>query len=306
MLLQAVRGGSKITDAHLMVVEKDVVVGSTKTRIHCYAPTLDGNGRLRTQLLAEFLRNRVIEYAIPRKRLEQAQKNLEETGSFAEIVKLHEHAKGLFTDLKNTGEGGELLLFALAEAVFELAQVICKMSLKTSTSMHYHGADGVYASCDDGGVLNLYWGESKLYGNVTNAITDCLGSLAPYLRDELGANSASAQDLFLANEYADFTDPNLLAAFKRFFDPDDPMSQKLRLCGIALVGFDCDGFPADGESGEWAQIESNLKAQFPSWNGHVGKRVTTEKLETFDIHFICVPMRSADEFRKAFLKLLEA
>ena len=140
---------------------------------------------------------------------------------------------------------------------------------------------------DDGGVLNLYWGESKLYGNVTNAITDCLGSLAPYLRDELGANSASAQDLFLANEYADFTDPNLLAAFKRFFDPDDPMSQKLRLCGIALVGFDCDGFPADGESGEWAQIESNLKAQFPSWNGHVGKRVTTEKLETFDIHFIC-------------------
>ena len=27
MLLQAVRGGSKITDAHLMVVEKDVVVG---------------------------------------------------------------------------------------------------------------------------------------------------------------------------------------------------------------------------------------------------------------------------------------
>lgn len=162
MLLKAVRGGPKVTDAHLRVVEKDIELDGTKTTVHCYAPTLDGNGRMRINLLAQFLRDRVVEYAIPRRTLEAAQAEFNATESPAEIVRLHEKAKRLFTDLKNTGEGGEILLFALAEAVFNLAQILCKMSPKTSTLMHYHGADGVYASGDREGRLNLYWGESKL------------------------------------------------------------------------------------------------------------------------------------------------
>lgn len=306
MLLKAVRGGAKITDAHLKIVQKDIQVAATKTRVHCYAPTLDANGRLRTKRLAEFLRDRVIEYAIPRKTLEKAQEHLNDTGSPAEIIKLHELAKRLFTDLKNTGEGGEFLLFALAEAVFQFTQILCKMSLKTSKAMHYHGADGVYASGDDDGYLNIYWGESKLYGDATSAITDCLKSLAPFLRDEPSADAASAQDLFLANEFADFSDPKLIAALKRFFDNDDAKSNKLRLCGVALVGFDCEGFPSDGENGEWATVEAGLNAGLPKWRAHIEKRIGNEALGTFDIHFICVPMRSVDEFRQAFLKLLEA
>lgn len=305
MLLDAVRGGAKVTDAHLRLIKKDIKLGGTKTIVHCYAPTLDGNGRMRINLLAEFLRNHVVEYAIPRKALEAAQAELEATGSPAEIIRLHEKAKRLFTELRNTGEGGEFLLFALAEAVFKFTQILCKMSLKTSTSMHYHGADGVYASGDGEGWLNVYWGESKLYDNPTAAITDCLKSLAPFLRDELGDDAASAQDIFLINEFADFSDPKTVEALKRFFDADDPQSKRLRLCGIALVGFDCNGFPSDDEEGIWDTIESSLKAKLPDWEEHVKNRIGKEKLTIFDIHFICVPMRSADEFRQYFLKLLK-
>lgn len=305
MLLKAVRGGPKVTDAHLRVIEKDFEIDGTKTTVHCYAPRLDGNGRMRINLLAQFLRDRVVEYAIPRKTLETAQAEMDATGSPAEIVRLHEKAKRLFIDLKNTGEGGEFLLFALAEAVLKLAQILCKMSLKTSTSMHYHGADGVYASGDSEGNLNIYWGESKLYENPIAAITDCLKSLAPFLREELGDDAASAQDIFLVNEFADFSDPNTVEALRRFFDQNDPHSNKLRLCGIALVGFDCEGFPNNDEEGTWETIEGTLKEQVPHWGQHVKKRVEEESLAIFDIHFICVPMRSVEEFRQCFLKLLE-
>ncbi|WP_223252149.1 Hachiman antiphage defense system protein HamA [Paracoccus mutanolyticus] len=47
----------------------------------------------------------------------------------------------MFTDLKSSGEGGELLLYLLTERFLGLPQILCKMSLKTSA--HYHGADGV-------------------------------------------------------------------------------------------------------------------------------------------------------------------
>lgn len=305
MLLECVRGGPKITDAHMRLIEKDLDIGGTKTIVHCYAPTLDANGRLRTQLLAEYLLHRVIDYAIPRKSVEAAQQEFVATGSAASVSKLHEKAKELFTNLKNSGEGGELLLFAFAEAVFSFTQILCKMSLKTSTSMHYHGADGIYAELDNEGFLNVFWGESKLYKNPTDAITDCLKSLAPFLKEPLGQNSASSQDLFLINEHADLSNPSLVAALKRFFNSDDPQSNKLRMSGIALVGFDCAGFPQDKDPGLWDDIELALRGSIPNWQSHIGKRVGEESLESIQIHFICIPMRSVEEFRAIFLKLLE-
>lgn len=303
-LLKAVRGGAKITDAHLQVFDADFLVNGTKTKVHCYAPSLDAHGRMKPKPLARFLMDRVIDYAIPRKRIEAAQKEMNDTGSTAAVVKLQTEARNAFTELEKTGEGGEFLLFALAEAVFGLSQILCKMSLKTSTSMHYHGADGVYASADDEGFLNVYWGESKLYDNSTSAITDCLSSLGPFLREEFGDDASNARDIFLINEYADLTDPTAVRALKRFFNPDHPDAKKLRLCGFALVGFDSDKFPAEGKSGVWEEIETALLKEVPKWQRHVGKRIEKEGLSNFDVHFICVPLRSVDEFRETFLKML--
>lgn len=305
MLLHAVRRGPKITDSHLSVLDKDFSVDGTKTLVHCYAPALDANGRLKPKALAQFLFDRIIDYAIPRKAVEAAQEQMLATGSTAEWIKLQRKAKGAFTHLDNSGEGGELLLFALAETVFEFAQILCKMSLKTSTSMHYNGADGVYASTTEDGYLNVYWGESKLYKSPTDAITDCLKSLAPFLREEFSDDATNAQDIYLVNEYANLTDPLAVAALKRFFDPDCEEAKHLRLCGFALVGFDVQCFPQTEQAGIWDEIEAALREQLPNWRSHIGKRLGDEKLELFDIHFICIPMRSVKEFRDAFMALLK-
>lgn len=131
--------------------------------------------------LAEFMRNAVVDYAIPRSKLVDAKARDNRFNSTEVVAELVEPAKRSFTDLANTGEGGEMLLFLLAERFLKLPQILCKMDLKTDSRMHYHGADGEYAGVTAEGTLKLYWGESKVYGDASAAIRDCLSSLSPFL-----------------------------------------------------------------------------------------------------------------------------
>ena len=170
--------------------------------------------------------------------------------------------------------------------------------------MHYHGSDGVFLEAKSDGGLNLYWGESKLYADAKPAIRACLKSLAPFLKDSEGEDSSRAQDIFLINEFANFTDEKTVKALRAFFDQDNPKSSKVKHCGIALVVFDCDAYPKDGEEDLIEDIEAALKELLPDWRDHIGGRVSEEHIEAFDIHFICLPMQSAAAFRSYFLNLL--
>lgn len=289
---------------HLVCLERDIQVGATKTKLHCYFLPVDANGRIRMKPLAEFLRDRIVDYAIPRKTIQAAIDQANETGSVAALSHLHERAARLFTHLANSGEGGELLLFAVAESLFNITQIICKMSLKTSTSMHYHGADGVYAEIRDDGGLNLYWGESKVYGDAIAAIRNCTNSLAPFLREPEGEDAARDQDILLINEFANFSDGRVVAGLRKFLDKDDNASLLVRHCGFALAAFDCDGYPGADVEAKADEIANALLEHIEAWVHSADSRICHEKLEKFDIHFVCIPMPSAEEFRSYFLALL--
>lgn len=304
LLSNTIRNDSKVTDTHLKVLDTNTLIDDSKTLVHCYRLPIDGNGRVRFKPLAEFLRNKILDYSIPRKRISEARESYDQTGSTALFVKLENEAKELFTSLSKSGEGGELLLFAFAEAVFGLSQIICKMSLKTSSQMHYHGADGVYAESVDGGSLKVYWGESKLYNDASTAVRDCLSSLAPFLIEPDGEKSAHSRDIFLINEFANFDNPELVEGLKQYFNLDNPKSLLLRHCGIALIGFDSDQYLDDGLNENEPLLEQQLKAQIPAWIKQIKNRIEKEKIDQYDIHFICIPMRAVAEFRRYFLSLL--
>lgn len=306
LLMDTVRVAGKVTDTHLKIIENEIEIEGTKTIVHCYRLPLDGNGRVRFKPLADYLRNRIIDYAIPRRRINEAKQSFNDTGSTALIVKLENEAKQLFTSLSKSGEGGELLVFAFAEAVFGLSQIICKMSLKTSSEMHYHGADGVYAEGTDEGFLKVYWGESKLYDAPSNAVRDCLASLAPFLNEMDGTDSTRSRDIFLINEFADFDNPKISEGLKRYFNMDDSTSLSLKHCGIALIGFDNDLYPKDGVLGEDEKLSAKLKEEIPKWTKQIKNRIGKENINNHDIHFICVPMRTVSEFREYFSGLLGA
>lgn len=274
-----------------------------QVRMHCHCLTVDGNGRIKPERLAEFMRNAVVDYAVPKSRLDDARARDAKYKSGSAVAALHNAAVGTFTDLRNTGEGGEMLLFLLAERFLKVPQVLCKMDLKTDSHMHYHGADGVYASVNEEGLLKLFWGESKVYADVVAAVRDCLESLAPFLVEADHEGASRERDLVLLSDKADLSDPKLTAAFKKYFDRSSPLSNRVEYCGIALIAFDVNFYPADAKVVA-EDVLSAAKLEMEKWTKNVKNRIIVEKLENFDIQFFCVPLPSAEGFRQSFLKAL--
>lgn len=276
-------------------VESHAVVDGTKVTAHCHCLKLDGNGRPRIEALVKVVAEHVLDYAIPRTQIREADEEYARTRSSQKLVRLVTEAKALFTDLAQSGEGGELLLFALAERILRLPQLICKMSLKTNTRMHVHGADGLHAGVDEAtGKLLLYWGESKIYGDVTGAVRECLASVAPMLAE----HAAGQRDLHLLQRHADLDSPALEAALKQFLDPDSEHFNSVEFRGLCLVGFDCDAYPEGPSDAEVAALAKQIGTTLPAWKGHVKRRIAEEKLDAFAMHFLFVPFPSADAFRQ--------
>jgi hypothetical protein len=180
-LTAALTGDPEALEVHLTLVERDVLIDGHAVKVHCHCLTVDANGRVQPRRLAEFMRNAVADYAIPRAQLFKAKARDAKYNSTEAVGALVEQAKRSFTDLAKTGEGGEMLLFLLAERFLKLPQILCKMDLKTDTRMHYHGADGVYVGVTPEGILKLYWGESKFYSDAGAAIRACLRAYSSLL-----------------------------------------------------------------------------------------------------------------------------
>lgn len=303
-LAKILAGNPDELDVHLQLIDRDIEVADSKVKVHCHCLTVDANGRVNVGRLAEFMRDSAANYAIPKSELTAARERDAKFKSVNAVTALHHRAIATFTNLKNTGEGGELLLHLLAERFLKIPQVLCKMDLKTDSSMHYHGADGVYANVDDNGVLKLYWGESKVYKDVTDAVRDCLKSLAPFLCEPEGENAGRERDLILLSSKADLDNPDLTAAFRKYFDRASPLSNRVRYCGIALIGFDAAFYPANDVEAIADQIAAAAKAELSSWSAKVGKRIGEENLANYEIEFFFMPLPSTENFRRTFLEKL--
>lgn len=303
-LESAVTGDPDTLDVHLALIERDVCLDGHTVKIHCHCLTVDGNGKVQPQRLAEFMRNAVVDYAIPRSKVADAKARDQKYNSTEALTDLVERAKRSFTDLAKTGEGGEMLLFLLAERFLKLPQVLCKMDLKTDTRMHYHGADGVYAGVTPEGVLKLYWGESKVYQKVGAAIKDCLASLAPFLIEPEHEGAERDRDLLLLSDKADLSNPEMTAALRRYFDRSSVMSKRVQYCGVALVAFDADIYPGGDAKVVADELAEAARKALLGWSKSIGKRLVAEKLSSMEIELFCIPLPSAQGFRAAFLKAM--
>lgn len=300
----ALTGDPEALEVHLELVERDVVLDGHLVKIHCHCLTIDGNGRVQPHRLAEFMRNAVTSYAIPRSKMAEARARDIKYNNNEAVAALHEQAKRSFTDLARTGEGGEMLLFLLAERFLKLPQILCKMDLKTDTRMHYHGADGVYAGVTDDGILKLFWGESKIYKDVSDGIKECLASIAPFLIEPDHEGAEREQDLILLSDKADLSDPNLTAALKQYFNKDSKQSKRVQYCGIGLIGFDAAFYPKDGVKGVADEIAKAAREELEKLKARIGTRLAEERLDQIEIELLCIPLPSADDFRQAFLKAM--
>lgn len=295
------RGEVGSLDAFFHTVEANVSVGGTSATCHFHCINLDGNGRPRVDALVLFLVTNILDYAIPRRRIREATEAQSRSGSSAPMAALLLEAMGLFTRLAKSGEGGELMLFLLAERFLQLPQLMCKMNLKTSTAMHYHGADGLHVGVDaNKGRLCLYWGESKLHGDVTGAVYDCMKSIAPLLHGNAGLGSPEERDLQLLGQFLNVEDAALEAALKAYLDPTNPAFCQVEYRGLCLVGFDSDLYPSKPNLATVESVKVGMAKELKKWQASVKTRVAEEKIDSFSVHVFMLPFPSVEAFRASF------
>ncbi len=301
-LLELARGtGSPLID-FLPAFEEAISVPGTSTFVRTHFIAHDANGTPAVEQLAGAMASAALDFCIPRSKIERAHAEYESTRSTAAIVSLHEQARNLFVKSESSGEGGELLLFLLMERVLQRPQLISKMALKTNTEVHVHGSDGIHATLADDGVLDLYWGESKLYKSSSEAFRDCFESIAPYLRPD--GDLRRKQDLLLVREHLNVTQIELAAHLLEYFDETNPKTLKVRWNGVCLVGFDHDNYPNIAALDDM-EHEALSKA-VSRWHKTVGSRIKEFEIVDVRVDLFCIPMPDVADLRARVLKRMGA
>lgn len=287
-----------------------VDISGTQAKGCCHCLKIDANGNLRLKDLVDFIDTKIVEYAIPKKEIDEATKYLNETGSPSKIIALRKKANSLFTDLERTGEGGEILLYILIQEFLKIPQLITKMALKTSGQMHYHGADGIHVKYDnESKCLNLYWAEAKRYQDLNAAITNCFKSLKGFLLDPQSYSSTQERDLQLitANIQANVNDTELEDMLVGYFDKDNDLSNKVVYKGVCFIGFDYDQYPQEDDLSKTTEdIKEVITSHHQEWYASLSKNIKTHtNLDSKEIHIFLMPFRSVAEFRQYYLETVK-
>lgn len=296
--------------AYFTEVKSNLSVNGTKAVSHCYLLNLDGNGRPRVKDLADFVALHLIDYSIPRKDIKEAMQKNADGNTQIYTQQLAQKARNLFTSVKNTGEGGEMLLYVLVKEILKLPQLICKMPLKTNPNSHYQGADGIHASVEINAegkeMLCLHWGESKLYADVGDGIKECVESIKKLLLADGGAGANNERDLQLIQDNLSVIDDKLETAILGYLDKNNPLYNQVICKGVCLVGFDYNKYPTDANSAATVEsIKSEIEAEITNWLDKVSTNILKHtQLDTFDIHVFLIPFPSVQAFRDAFLEAL--
>lgn len=304
-LNKLIRGTSDSLDAYLLEVCRNEIIDDTKAEMHIYMLRLDGNNRPRINDLASFMSYCIVDYCIPAEEIAKAKRLDELQNTTQNTMKLYKKAESLFTDLKNTGEGGELLLSLMAQRILKIPQILCKMPLKTNPQVHYHGADGLYGDYDENTKkFCLYWGESKLYSNVDDALSKCFDSIKSLLIEEGATGTQRERDLTLFRDNIDFDNEKLEEAILAYLNPDDSNYLKLEYRGICLVGYDEDAYPKD-LSGVEIEIHNAIRNRISEFKSKMKSRlIQRAPLNDFYINVFLVPFSDIENFRKKFLEVI--
>ncbi len=303
------RGRVDELSAFLMEIQSKILVDGTKTQSHVYCLQNDGNGRIRLDSFIQSIARFAIDYAIPRSRINEAIKELQDTGSTHLFSKLNDEAKELFVELDDTGEGGELLLFWFAERVLKIPQIISKMSLKTTPAMHFQGSDGIHADIDPSdGKIRLYWCESKIHKTATGALTEAIKGIKSFLDTPFKYGGTQDNDIRLLNNFLDLGDNDTTEIIKTLLDPDSPGFNHIKNSAICFVGstMGCYNHESSCPVDKYLEETENfILKELPGIKSHIKKKIGEFNIDTFDIHVIYLPFPDAEEFRNQFKSIIK-
>lgn len=285
------------------VVEHDLEITGVKASIRLHYLKFDGNGRPMVKALAEMLYGNILHYCI-------ASKNRPEMLTGQQAARLIKEARSLFRhppvseqDPDGTGEAGELLLYFLAESVLGAPQLVSKMELKTNHKDEVKGSDGIHAKWnEEDNLLDIYFGESKLYKSASSAIAAAIKSIEEFHSVEMYKHEFS-----MVTKHFKYSREEIKAGIARLIVHGEP-GAGARVNHACLIGYDFAGY-----SGCAGKHGSDLLKYFEGEFLKDGSRLVallqkrldkfSNKHLVFEVFFL--PFPSVVDFRNAFNAALD-
>lgn len=150
------------------------VADITNSRPEDSSFTLDyESGRYRQTELVGLIRDTVPYFALTESEIQSLEKSDWNRQSFTRISDAHQNSKGDY---------GELLLFLILSAFYDVPKFVTKARLRSTTKDQIKGFDCAHFSLEADDVT-LWLGEAKFHKNISSAINSAFDSLNDHLTD---------------------------------------------------------------------------------------------------------------------------
>ncbi len=218
-------------DACLSSISHDLKLHGIKSTLRFHHLVFDKNGEPKLDVLIENLANYLTSYCLTSER---------RAGDLSEQDRnsLYRQAKKLLRDEANSGEAGELLLYFLTEAVLKAPQAVAKVSLKTNPRDEIKGSDGIHVGwSEEENCLVIYFGESKIYTQVSSAIDSAVSSINSFYKKRL-----LDHEIFLVSSHFNLLNPVIKTRILNILDKKKGGDYKV--VHTCLFGFDWSAYSA--------------------------------------------------------------
>ena len=285
------------------VIEHDLKITGIETTVRFHYLRFDGNKKPMVKALADTLYAYIIDYCL-------SAKNRTEILTAKQSALLTKEARSLFRHPEisddspdKTGEAGETLLYFLMEAVLRAPQIVSKMELKTNHKDEVKGSDGIHARWNQElGVVDFYFGESKLYKKVADAISSALKSVNDFHDIKMYEHEFN-----MVTKHFKYADELVKHEISQLFINGNP-GPNVRINHACLIGYDYKGYDkcfSEPHCSLVSGFEKELLSDAEILVSHLqGKLDKFEKKHlVFDVFFL--PLPSVVEFRNAFNEALD-
>ncbi len=287
-------------------LEHTVTCECDKVVLRLHFPALR-QGKATVQELIDAITHFMVPFALPRAEINEVDAlftpgNLEEFKF--RYSELSERAKALFKRANKAtnrnGEAGELLLYLLTEWMLDAPQLVAKMCLKTNREMPVHGADGIHVRyAPDQDRLLMFWGESKLYADVGDAISAAITSITEALEPE-----KLKHEIELVQRNISFAglDEASKSALLKYLDPYDDAYNDRHDVTTCLLGFNFDGFEALASKSEEPEeaFAKLAKAKLKELAPKLASALQKANLANHPMEIFLFPVPSVQELRDVF------
>ena len=238
---------------------------------------------------AEHLIEWLPEYALPEDELAVTHANM--------YVKLKKAAVRVYTSEKyaKRGEAGEIALHAICRDYFGTLPISNRVFYKSASNDVVKAFDMVHARFPEAGGVELWLGESKLYLNTIDAISEALKSVSEHLEQGF----LKEQKLILGPQIPKAT-PHY-DELMELFEPQTSLD-KFISSGVFVIGILSNSKACGGATQITDQYKADLTAEFAAMTA----RLTASGLaKNIRVVLVYVPLADKDGFVSAFDKKLK-